>query len=68
MNLSVNYLLLQIKRLDKRDQRRLFNQLTLMIQKSAKKKNFKLSSISGLGSSIWSVVKIDEYLDQEREW
>jgi len=68
-DLNVNDILLQVKRLDKEAQLSLLEKLALLIRKSeSKEKKIKLSSISGVGSSLWSKTDIDEYVDQERQW
>jgi len=68
-DLNVNDILLQVKRLDKEDQLNLLEKLALLIRKSERKENkTKLTSISGVGSSLWSNTDIDGYVDQERQW
>ena len=68
-DLNVNDILLQVKRLDKEDQLSLLEKVALLIRKSEHKGNKpKLSTISGVGSSLWSGISIDEYIDQERQW
>jgi len=68
-DLNVNQILVQVKRFDKEDQLNLLEKLALLIRKSDTKKNkIKLSSIAGIGSSLWSKTDIDEYIDQERQW
>ena len=68
-DLNVNDILLQVKHLDKEDQLSLLEKLVLLIRKSERKGNItKLSSISGVGSSLWSNTDIDKYIDQERQW
>jgi hypothetical protein len=69
MNANVNDILLQVKRLDKEDQLNLLENLALLVRKSKRKENkTKLTSISGVGSSLWSNIDIDGYVDQERQW
>ncbi|AYL97444.1 hypothetical protein [Mucilaginibacter celer] len=68
-DLNINSILHQFERLDKQAQQNLFEKLALMIHKPEQKKSkVKLSSISGLGSSLWSKIDIDDYVDQERQW
>lgn len=68
-DLNINEILLQVERLDKEDQLSLLEKLALMIRKSERKqKQTKLSSLSGIGSSLWNNLDIDEYVDQERQW
>jgi hypothetical protein len=68
-DLNINEILLQVERLDKEDQLSLLEKLALMIRKSERKeKQIKISSISGIGSSLWNNTNIDEYVDQERQW
>lgn len=68
-DLNIHEILRQVERLEKEDQLSLLEKLALMIRKSEhKEKQTKLSSISGVGSSIWSKTNIDEYVDQERHW
>jgi hypothetical protein len=58
-----------VERLDKQAQQSLFEKLKLIIRKSEQKKSkIKLSSISGLGASMWSKTDVDAYIDQERQW
>jgi hypothetical protein len=65
----LNDILLQVKRLNKEDQLNLLEKLALLIRKSEHKENkTKLTSISGVGSSLWSNTGIDGYIDQERQW
>jgi hypothetical protein len=67
--LNINEILLQIKHLDKKDQLSLLEKVALLIRKSETRGNkTKLSSISGIGSSLWSKTNIGEYIDQERQW
>ena len=69
MNANVDDILLQVKRLAKEDQLNLLEKLTLLIRKTERKENkTKLTSISGVGSSLWSNTDIDGYVDQERQW
>ncbi|MFS2189316.1 hypothetical protein ACCC92_21740 [Mucilaginibacter sp. Mucisp84] len=68
-DLNINEILLQVERLDKQAQQSLFEKLALMIRKPEQKKGkIRLSSISGLGASLWSKTDIDAYIDQERQW
>ena len=68
-DLNINTILKQAKQLDKADQLSLLEKLALLIRKSdANKSDVKLSSISGIGSSLWSKTGIDEYIEQERQW
>jgi hypothetical protein len=68
-DLNINEILLQVERLAKEDQLSLLEKLALMIRKSERKeKQTKLSSLSGVGSSLWSNTDIDDYVDQERQW
>jgi hypothetical protein len=68
-DLNINDILLQVERLDKQAQQSLFEKLKLIIRKSEQKKSkIKLSSISGLGASMWSKTDVDAYIDQERQW
>jgi hypothetical protein len=69
MNANVNDILLQVKRLAREDQLNLLENLALLIRKSERKEHkTKLTSISGMGSSLWSNIDIDGYVDQERQW
>ena len=66
--LKLNEILSQIKKLDKPDQATLLKEIAAMIQKGSTNPPAKLSKISGLGSSLWRDVNIDEYVDSERQW
>ena len=67
--LNINDILSQVKRLDKEDQLTLLKKITLLIKRTKNKnESVKLSSISGIGSSVWSSTNIDEYVDGERQW
>jgi hypothetical protein len=67
--LNVNDILLQVKRLNTEDQLTLLERLVMQIKKAkSKKKSTSLSSISGVGSSVWSGTNIDNYIDGERQW
>lgn len=65
----ITNILIQIERLDQSSKQILFEKLGLLISYPQNKKtNIKLSSISGLGASIWNNVDIDNYIDGERQW
>ncbi len=67
--LNLSEILSQVKRMNKEEQLTLLEKLILLIRKTeTSNKTTKISSISGLGSSLWSNTNIDDYLDQEREW
>ena len=67
--LTVNDILSQVKQLDKQEQKNLLERLVLLVRKKESDTNpVKLSSISGIGSEIWSNMDIDKYLESEREW
>jgi hypothetical protein len=66
---KINDILLQIERLDKLSKQSLFEKLELLISNPEPKKiKVKLSSISGLGTSMWMQTNIDNYIDRERQW
>lgn len=67
-DLNINTILTQVKQLDRTDQLSLLGKLALLIRKSDTGNKVKLSSISGIGSSLWSRTNIDEYIEQERQW
>lgn len=68
-DLNINTILAQVKQLDKADQLSLLGKLALLIRKTdTTSSKVKLSSISGIGASIWSKTNIDEYIEQERQW
>ncbi|GGG80788.1 hypothetical protein GCM10007415_11620 [Parapedobacter pyrenivorans] len=68
-DLNINTILTQVKQLNRADQLSLLEKLALLIRKSDTTRNkVKLSSISGIGSSLWSKTNIDEYIEQERQW
>ncbi len=64
--LSINEILLEVKKLDKKEQLSLLERLVALICK--KSERVKLSQISGIGSSLWAKSNIDEYISQERQW
>jgi hypothetical protein len=67
--LNMNDILSQVKRLNKEDQLTLLQKIALLIRKAKGEGEApKLSSINGLGSSVWSGMNIDEYIDGERQW
>jgi hypothetical protein len=67
--LGLNEILSQVKKLNKLDQVTLLEKIKAMLQSKSKlAKPAKLSEISGLGSSLWSNVDIDRYIDNERQW
>lgn len=67
--LTVNDILSQVRQLDKQEQKNLLERLVLLISKKESDTNpVKLSSISGIGSEIWSNIDIDKYVESEREW
>ena len=66
--LNLNEILSQVKKLNKLDQVALLKKITSMLKKDKSKQPVKLSDISGLGSSIWHDINIDEYVDGERQW
>lgn len=65
----LNKILSQVKKLNKLDQAVLLEKITAMLQaEKPTAKATKLSEISGLGSSVWQDVNIDQYVDSERQW
>jgi hypothetical protein len=67
--LNMNDILSQVKRLNKEDQLTLLEKIALLIRKAKGEGEApKLSSITGIGSSVWSGINIDEYIDGERQW
>jgi hypothetical protein len=69
VDLNIDEILLQVKRLDKEDQLSLLEKLAFMIRKfERKQKQAKLSLLYGIGSSLRSNLDIYEYVDQERQW
>jgi hypothetical protein len=67
--LNVNDIIAQARQLDEKDQLNLLERLVVLIRKSkGTEQPAKITSISGLGSSVWSGINIDEYVDQERQW
>lgn len=67
--MNADLTLTQFKQLDKADQLSLLGKLALLICKTdTTSSKVKPSSISGIGSSLWSKTNIDEYIEQERQW
>ena len=67
--LTVNEILSEVKQLDKEEQINLLERLVLLIRRKQSTSNdSKLSSITGIGSDIWSNMDIDKYIESEREW
>ena len=65
--LSLKEILSQVKKLNKPEKVTLLKKITLMLTREEKTdKSAKLSEISGLGSSLWNNVNIDQYLEAER--
>jgi hypothetical protein len=68
-DLNLNDILMQIAQLDKKAQLILFEKIAILIHKNKEdNKPIKLSSISGIGSTLCSNINIDDYLYQERQW
>ena len=69
-SLNINVILSEVKKLDKEDQVTLLQNLMLLVYTSEEPRNYsiRLSSISGLGSDLWKHVKVDKYIDEERQW
>ena len=66
---DIDVILAHVKKLNKMDQFSLLKRLTLLVGKTKRKKaSVKLSSISGIGSPVWSNMNIGEYIDGERGW
>jgi hypothetical protein len=68
MNLSA--ILAEIERLDDQSKLTLLAEIALLLRDRgvAGRKPVQLSSLSGLGSSVWSGTNIDEYVHGERQW
>ncbi len=69
--ININQILSQVKQLEEKDQLTLLQRLASLIVKTKSKDSDqkKLSSISGLGSEIWTSKKdIDLFIDGERQW
>jgi len=67
--LSLKEILSQVKKLNKPEQQTLLKKIASMLQTGGKSnKPTRLSEISGLGSSLWHNVNIDQYVDSERQW
>jgi hypothetical protein len=67
--LNLKEILSQVKKLDKPAQMTLLKRIKSMLQKQdLSNKPVALSEISGLGSSVWRDVNIDQYVDSERQW
>jgi hypothetical protein len=70
-SLKVSNVLEQAKQLSKDDQLTLLQQLASLLKRGDVENNntTSLTALSGLGSHIWqSAVRIDEYIEMERQW
>ncbi len=66
---SIGSILSQIKQLNHSDRINILEKVVSLIKKeSVDKKRVSLSSISGLGSEIWTETDIDKYIENERQW
>ncbi|MFN8541789.1 MAG: hypothetical protein U0232_30470 [Thermomicrobiales bacterium] len=60
--------LAQVRRLDADAQRRLLQELTVLVEQSEIGHGTRsLRELSGLGKEIWQDIDVDEYIRQERE-
>lgn len=66
--LNLNEILSHVKKLNKLEQATLLKKITSMLKKEKSNQPVKLAEISGLGSSLWHDINIDEYVDGERQW
>jgi hypothetical protein len=66
---SIGSILSQIKQLNHSDRINILEKVVSLIKKeSVDAKRVKLSSISGIGSEIWTETDIDKYIENERQW
>ncbi len=67
--LNMNDILLHVKQMDRSEQLSLVDKIVSLIRKSdSELPKTKLSSITGVGSSIWAKTDIDKFIEEEREW
>ena len=70
-SLSINDILDQVKRLDKKGRLTLLQRIADLLKRDEVRTPAKvdLTSLSGLGSDIWKSTKdIDDHIDSERQW
>ncbi|RZK05966.1 MAG: hypothetical protein EOO46_15555 [Flavobacterium sp.] len=70
-SLNINDILSQVKQLDKEDQLTLLQRMAYLLKRKETKRttSIRLTSLTGLGSSIWkSADEINKYIDEERQW
>ncbi|MEO6455466.1 MAG: hypothetical protein ABIN97_15410 [Ginsengibacter sp.] len=69
-SLNINDILSQVKKLDKEEQLNLLQRIEPLLKKTqvTKSSSLRLTSLSGLGSDIWTNTDIDNYIDKERQW
>ncbi len=69
MELTVDNIFSQIKKLKQSDQVSLSQKIASLLKGEKKKsESVKLTDISGLGSHIWTNLNIDDYIEKERQW
>lgn len=67
--LNIKDILSRVRRLDKEERLILLENLVALIRKEeVQNKPATLSKIAGIGSKLWQLNDIDEYIDQERTW
>lgn len=65
---TVEQLLAQASRLDRAEQRRLLDALILLLQEEQSGREMvSITSLRGLGRSVWNGVDAQEYVDRERQ-
>ena len=70
-SLSINDILDQVKRLDKKALLTLLQRIENLLKKEEARTPAKvdLTSLSGLGSEIWKSTKdLDDHIDGDRQW
>jgi hypothetical protein len=67
---NLSDILSQVENLDGQGQAAVLERLAMLLRKKGltASKAVRLTSLSGLGSDIWSKVDIDKYIDGERQW
>ena len=66
---QVNDIILKVKQLDREHQLNLLERVVALIHKTeGKSSRTKLSSITGIGSELWTDKDIDQYIESERAW
>lgn len=68
--LDINDIILQIKKMDKKDQLNLLDRLLLLVRKPEpeNKRSPNLSALLNANDNIWKNMDIEKYIEEERRW